>query len=695
MIKVNTPNCNFKIPIILIVDDIRSNQEILVSLLGQDYQVKVAGNGYRALDIAQRSPRPDLILLDINMPDMNGYDVFKELKDNRLTSDIPVIFVTAATDSESEVHALQMGAVDYMTKPISPAITLLRVKNQLLIRHSLDKLNLASIVFENAMESIMVTDAQVNILDTNPAFTRMTGYSHEEVSGENPRFLKSGYHDQSFYEAMWQSIISTGHWSGEIWNRNKAGELYPELRSISAITDTQGVVTHYVGISSDISMLKQHEEQLEYLAHYDALTSIPNRVLLADRMKQAIAQAKRERTMLGVCYLDIDGFKPVNDNFGHQVGDYVLIEIAQRIGKILREGDTVARLGGDEFVVLLPDLNHLEECIVTLKRIHEAVAMPIFIDEQLVSLTTSIGVSIFPSDNKDSDELLRHADQAMYVAKQSGKNRFHFFDPMYDQQHQAYHEAMLRIQQGLVNDEFELYYQPIVDLSTRQVVGAEALIRWNHPERGLLLPGVFLNDIRNSELEIRVGEWVIDSALSRLMQWSKKGFSVSVSVNIAACHLQSDNFLNFLEQAFMRYPDLPAGRLHIEILETAALEDVATVAATIKACRVLGVFFSLDDFGTGYSSLTYLHHLPVDTIKIDQTFVRDMLVDKGDNAIVKGVIALSKAFEISMVAEGIESMEHFHALYALGCEYGQGYAIARPMPAALFYDKYSQDHEIN
>ncbi len=682
-------------PIILIVDDVRFNQEVLVSLLSADYQVKVAGNGFRALEIAQRSPSPDLILLDINMPEMNGYEVFKQLKNHKSTCDIPVIFVTAASDSDSELHALQMGAADYITKPISPAITLLRVKYQLLIRFSLEKLNLASIVFDNAMESIMVTDALSNILDTNPAFSRMTGYSHEEVLGENPRFLKSGYHDQAFYEAMWQTIITTGHWSGELWNRNKFGELYPELRSISAITDSLGTVTHYVGISSDISLLKQHESKLEHLAHYDALTSIPNRVLLADRMKQGIAQAKRERTMLGVCYLDIDGFKPVNDNFGHQAGDQVLIEIARRIGNTLREGDTVARLGGDEFVVLLPNLNHLEECIATLNRINEAIAQPFHIQEQTVCLTTSIGVSIFPSDNKDTDELLRHADQAMYVAKQSGKNRFHFFDPMYDQQHQAYHEAMLRIQEGLDNDEFELYYQPKVNLCTRKVVGAEALIRWNHPERGLLLPNAFLNDIRNSELEIKVGEWVIETALAKLMEWCEADFSINVSVNIAACHLQSTGFVQYLEKTICLYPDLPFERLHIEILETAALEDFSVVASTIKACRHLGVLFSLDDFGTGYSSLSYLHHLPIDTLKIDQTFVRDMLVDKGDNAIVKGVIAISKAFELNTVAEGIETMEHFHALHALGCEFGQGYAIARPMPASVFHDRYNRDHEIN
>jgi diguanylate cyclase (GGDEF)-like protein/PAS domain S-box-containing protein len=684
MEKVDASNREDLRPTILIVDDTRYNQELMASLLNQDYRVKVAGNGLRALEIARSSPHPDLILLDINMPEMDGYEVCRRLQKNPLTCDIPVIFVTAAAGQEAEALGLQLGAVDYLTKPINPNIALLRVRNQLLLRQSLSKLRLTSSVFENTMECITITDAQGNIIDVNPAFCRLTGYEREEVLGKNPRFQKSGHHDQAFYAAMWQAINTTGRWNGELWNRTKSGECYPELRSISAVTNAQGVVTHYIGISTDISQIKQHEAQLERIAHYDALTGIPNRVLLADRMKQAIAQVKRERKMLAVCYLDLDGFKPVNDGFGHQAGDHVLVEIARRIGSILREGDTVARLGGDEFVVLLLNLHHVEECIVTLKRLHETIAQPVCIQDQAHYLTASIGVSIFPGDDNDPDVLLRHADQAMYVAKQSGKNRYHLFDATHDQQSRAYHEAMQRIRQGLDNREFELYYQPKTHLATGCVIGAEALIRWNHPERGLLLPGEFLNDIRNSELEIRLGEWVIDTALTQLMQWYKEGLTVDVSVNIAACHLQYQGFVEYLKHRFNQYPGLQSGRLHIEILETAALENFAEAAEIMEACRMMGVRFSLDDFGTGYSSLTYLHRLPVDTLKVDQSFVRDMLVDKGDNAIVQGVIALAKAFDLKTVAEGIETHEHFEAVLAMGCEYGQGYGIARPMPASDF-----------
>ncbi|TAN66273.1 MAG: response regulator [Methylobacter sp.] len=549
-------------PTILVVDDKRVNREILVSFLNHDYQVKVACNGQRALDIAQHSLHTDLILLDIDMPKMDGYEVLRRLQENLRTRDIPVIFVTAASDKESETYGLQLGAVDYIAKPISPDIVLLRVRNQVL--------------------------------------------------------------------------------------------------------------------------LKQHEKELKRSAHYDSLTGIPNRVLLAERMKQAIAQTKREQKMLGVCYLDLDGFKLVNDTFGHQVGDHVLNAIARRIGSILRKSDTVARLGGDEFVILLPDLSCEEECTASLMRVLEIIAQPIVIQDRSISLGASIGVSIFPGDDNDPDVLLRHADQAMYVAKQLGKNRYHLFDPSYEQKSRSCHEIMLRIEQGLDNQEFEFYYQPKVDLVTRKVVCAEALIRWNHPERGLLLPDDFLNNICHSELEIRLGEWAIDTALSQLMQWREAGFAMDVSVNIAACHLQSEGFVEYLERSLAGYPELPVGCLHIEILETAAIEDFAKVSATMEACRLKGVRFALDDFGTGYSSLSYLHSLPVDTLKIDQSFVRDMLVDKGDKAIVQAIIVLAKTFGLSTVAEGIETMEQFDALLVMGCEFGQGYAIASPMSAAAF-----------
>ncbi len=559
-----------------------------------------------------------------------------------------------------------------------------------LIKEYQDKLMLTAKVFENTQEGIMITNAKLELIDVNDAFSKITGYSRADVLGKNPRILKSGYHDTEFYQSMWKSINTTGHWSGEIWNRKKDGEIYPEWRTISVITDDAGIVSHYVGISSDISLLKQHEKQLEHIAHYDALTGIPNRVLLADRMKQAIAQTRREHKFLAVCFLDLDGFKPINDNYGHYVGDQVLVKIAERITHTIREGDTLARLGGDEFVILLLGLEKVDECVYGVERLLKNIAKPITIDNQIFTVTASIGVTVYPIDNQEPDTLLRHADQAMYKAKQLGKNRYFHYDAIAEQQAQKQQQFLDEISQGLNNDQFELYYQPKVDMIDRKVVGAEALIRWNHPQKGLLPPALFLPMIENSELEVKLGDWVIDHALAQIYQWQTVGHDISVSVNITGRQLMDVNFIDKLISAFANYPTIPHQLLEFEILETTALEIERSSSVIMAACSQLGVSFALDDFGTGYSTLTYLKQLPVSTLKVDQSFIRDMLEDPGDRAIVEGVIALAKIFGRHTVAEGVETEQHFLALREMSCQIAQGYGIARPMPAKVFYDWYLQ-----
>jgi len=448
------------------------------------------------------------------------------------------------------------------------------------------------------------------------------------------------------------------------------------------LSNQDGSVRGIVGLAVDVTERMEHQKQLEHIAHYDPLTGVPNRVLLADRMAQALARTKRERGLMAVCYIDLDGFKPVNDNFGHEAGDKVLVEITRRIKETVREDDTVARLGGDEFVVLLVGLQMPEECVGSLQRLLERINQPIAVQGAVLNISASIGVALYPEDEQDADTLLRHADQAMYVAKQSGKNRYHLFDAASDLRARSHHELLQQIRAGLGRGEFELYYQPKVALATRRLVGAEALIRWNHPQRGLLPPGEFLRAVENTELEIEVGEWVIDTALGQLRSWRRDGFALELSINVSAYHLQSAEFVSKLTAAAQRRGATDClCHLQIEVLETAALEDIARIGELIRACRELGVGFALDDFGTGYSSLTYLSKLDVDTLKIDQSFVRDMLDDKGDHAVVHGIIALARAFEMGIVAEGVETEAHYQALFQMGCELGQGYGIARPMPA--------------
>jgi len=480
---------------------------------------------------------------------------------------------------------------------------------------------------------------------------------------------------------MWESLKQNNAWRGDIWNQRKSGEVYAEQLSISAIFDKDDQVLRYVGVFSDISHIKEHEAELSRVAHYDSLTGVPNRVLLADRMKLSISQTAREKNMMAVCYLDLDGFKPINDTMGHETGDEVLVEVAKRIENTIRGGDTVARLGGDEFVVLLLGLEKGEECVATLERLLAAIAHPITVQKNSLAVSASIGVSIYPLDNEYPDTLLRHADQAMYVAKQGGKNRFHIYDPAMDRRARDQSEFLKSIRHGLKHNQFELHYQPKVNLRTKELVGAEALIRWHHPERGMLSPAEFLRQIENTDLDIEIGEWVTATALSQLNHWQTTGLNVEVSINISGHHMESSGFVENLRQQLAQYPDMPFGKLQIEVLETVALNDISIVRGIIESCREFGVGFALDDFGTGYSSLSYLSSLPVDVLKIDQSFVRDMLEDKGDKAIVQGIIALARAFERQTVAEGIETEVHYQALLDLGCELGQGYGIARPMPA--------------
>jgi diguanylate cyclase (GGDEF)-like protein/PAS domain S-box-containing protein len=549
-----------------------------------------------------------------------------------------------------------------------------------------ERQSLAASVFDNAHEGIVVTDPEGIIVEVNATFSELTGYAREEAVGKRSDLLKSGHHNAEFYQDMWKTIADTGFWRGEIWNRKKNGEIIVEILTISAVKTKSGELTHYVGIFSDITPLKEHQQRLEQLAHFDALTQLPNRMLLSDRLQHAMAQAERSKQLLAICYLDLDGFKPVNDQYGHSVGDRLLVEVAQRLRQCVRAGDTAARLGGDEFVLIFSSLTSANECERAVTRVLNTLSTPIHISGHNLQLSASIGVTLFPHDGADADTLLRHADQAMYQAKQAGRNRYHMFDLETDRRTRTRRVELQRFGEAIEHDEFLLYYQPKVNMREGRVLGAEALIRWQHPEQGLLPPAAFLPSIEGTEMDIRIGEWVLKTAVNQLNEWRKQGLETCVSVNISGPHLQMPGFVDYLIGVLKQFPDVPPACLELEILETAALEDIAKVAGVFDACRKLGVNFALDDFGTGYSSLTYFRRLPADVLKIDQSFVRSMLDDSDDLAIVEGVIGLTKAFERKVIAEGVETPEHGMVLLNLGCDLAQGYGVARPMPADRFPD---------
>ncbi|MFT3847269.1 MAG: EAL domain-containing protein [Propionivibrio sp.] len=546
------------------------------------------------------------------------------------------------------------------------------------------RLQRAAKVFSHAREGIIITDAAGTIVEVNDTFTRITGYTHDESVGQTPRILKSGIQGPEFYDAMWQSLAQKGFWYGELWNRGKHGELYAALTNITAVCDADGKTQNYVALFTDITQIKAYQRQLEHVAHYDALTSLPNRVLLADRLQRAMIQSQRRGLSLAVLYLDLDGFKPVNDHFDHGVGDRLLVAIAQSMKEALRDGDTISRIGGDEFVAVLVDLEQEYDCFPVLQRLLEAASNPFFIDGNRLQVSASIGVTFFPRDGADADQLMRHADQAMYQAKQSGKNRYHVFDVARDAAAINQVRSLEDVRGALERNEFVLHYQPKVNMRSGAVVGAEALIRWQHPERGLLPPSAFLHFVEDHAISVELGEWVIDTALAQIEAWQAGGLDIPVSVNIGARQLLHSCFVESLDALLAAHPSVPPDRLELEILETSALEDMAQVSELMYTCLESGVSFSLDDFGTGYSSLTYLKQLPADVLKIDQSFVRGMLDDPNDLAIVNGVIGLASAFRRRVIAEGVETIEHGAKLLALGCELAQGYGIARPMPAADF-----------
>ena len=541
-------------------------------------------------------------------------------------------------------------------------------------------LRLSATVFAEAHESIVITDRDGKIVDSNPTASEMTGYSRDNLLGRNAleQFEFEAFHLD--HESI-SRLAQSGHWRGETRRQRKNGESFPALLTISVVRDPAGKTLNYILIFSDITALKTQHEKLEALAHYDALTHLPNRVLLADRLQHGLRQARRKKELLAVAYLDLDGFKQVNDTLGHDAGDTLLIEVATRLQNCVRSSDTAARLGGDEFVLLL-HANDFGDCEAALLRVLGALASDFMINGQNVAISASIGVTLFPYDNADPDVLLRHADQAMYVAKQSGRNRYNFFDAELDQRQQSNQAQIARIAAALDAEEFVLFYQPKVDMRSGEVFGAEALIRWQHPERGTLSPAEFLPLIEETDFSVTLGEWVVESAVKQQEIWQKSALTVTVSVNVTPRHIQSPEFVKNLRELLAAHPSVSPATLEFEIVESAALEDIQHISEIMSECVSLGVSFALDDFGTGYSSLTYFRRLPAQTLKIDQSFIRDMLVDPEDMAIAQGVIGLAQAFQRTVVAEGAETTEHGTRLLEMGCHLAQGYGIARPMPAS-------------
>ncbi|MBV7493068.1 putative bifunctional diguanylate cyclase/phosphodiesterase [Pseudomonas sp. NPDC086112] len=525
------------------------------------------------------------------------------------------------------------------------------------------------------------TDLDGRITYVNDQFCAVSGYSREELLGQNHRLLNSGLHSADFFAAMWRTIALGNIWKGEICNRAKDGSLYwVDSTMVPVLDDATGRVHRYLSIRFDISEKRQLLQSLQWRVGHDVLTGLPNRAFLSDLLDQALEFSRHENIPLAVCMLDLDGFKAVNDGYGHASGDMLLVEVAKRLRDIVRGEDVVARLAGDEFVLVLRYVRDLPELCAALNRVLGAISAPYTLHGKAINVFASIGVTLFPHDNEDAETLLRHADQAMYVAKQRGRNRFHLFDVSRDQEVKVTHQTVERVRQALAAGELRLHFQPKVNMRRGVVVGFEALLRWEHPQNGMVPPREFLPLVEDTDLIIDIGEWVMDQVLSQLHRWQQAGQGWPVSINIAARHFQRADFVERLRQVLARHAQVAPQMLDLEIVESVAIENIQHVSACLQACQALGVQFSLGDFGTGYSSLSYLKRLRTQTIKIDKSFVRDILNDRDDLALTTAVIGLARAFGRQVIAEGLESVEHGELLLRLGCEVAQGYFIARPMP---------------
>lgn len=675
---------------VLIVEDRPSDAELMVLQLedeGFDPESVRVENGPDYLAALDSSW--DVILSDWGLPRFSGLQALHLLRETGL--DIPFVIVSGGIGEEAAVDAVHQGADDYVFKDrlarLGPAVrrAVERTRRRVEQRRADAQLRLAAMVFESSTEGVTLTDAHGTIVAVNRAFVEITGYSEAEVLGRNPRILQSGRQDETFYRNMWAALATTGRWRGEIWNRRKDGEVYPEWMTISAVKDEQGRTTHYVSVSSDIGEAKEAQQEIDFLAHHDALTGLPNRTLLHDRLEQTLIRAKLASSVVAVVLLDIDRFGRVNAGLGHGVGDGLLLAVAQRLAELVGVGATLARYMGDQFVIAVGHAGSAVRVAHLARELQDAVALPFDIDGHEVVVTCSAGISLFPTDGTDPETLLHLADAAMRQARVRGGNTMAFVDVGVADALEERLELERLLRGAAVRNELVVHYQPQVDMADRSLVGVEALVRWQHPKRGLVPPGEFIPLAEEIGIIGEIGEWVLAESCRQVAAWQADGIPVPrVAVNLSPLQLERAD-LAATVRAALDAAGIGPERLELEVTESMIMRHAEAAATVLRDLRGLGVELTMDDFGTGYSSLAQLRHLPLRRLKVDISFVRDIGHPSAE-AIIRAIIAMARSLGLQTVAEGVEQEDQHAFLRDAGCDIGQGYLYGRPVPADALRD---------
>ncbi|MEI6702661.1 MAG: EAL domain-containing protein [Deltaproteobacteria bacterium] len=682
-----TPDSDHIKKLILIVDDDPGFRPVLREALElADLRVEEAEDGAQALVFLENNT-PDLILLDVMMPDMDGFEVCSRLRKISGKADIPIVMVTGNDDYASIQRAYDLEITNFIIKPIRWRVLpyqinfILRATRAFAdLKRSEKSLRLMAQVFEHSGEAIVITGPDNLILAANRSFTRLTGYSQEDVLGRDPKILSTGAEPKEFYISMWESLLKDNYWQGEIWDKRKDGSLYPKWLTISVIRNDQGEITNYIGSFTDITERKLSVQKIEHLAYHDHLTNLPNRLSLNERLSQALELARRSTSQLAVLFIDLDRFKNINDSLGHHIGDKLLLQVAARLTDTVRSADIVARFGGDEFVIVLPQIRSEMIAAHIVGKIQNSLSHAYQLEGHNLHVTPSIGISVFPQDAETVEDLVKNADLAMYHAKYRGRNNYQFFKP---EMNSTVHERLLLesdLLSAIEREEFLLHYQPQINMASGVVIGVEALVRWQHPKRGLLLPDTFIPIAEDTGLILQIGDFVLNTALRQLTTWLSEGLPpIRMAVNLSARQFNQKN-LPFLVAEVLNNTGIDPHLLELEITESVAMDNPEASILHLLKLKEMGVQLAIDDFGTGYSSLSYLKLFPVSRLKIDRSFVKDLENDTDDAALAAATISLAHTLGKEVVAEGVETVAQLNFLRDQRCDITQGYLHSRALP---------------